>query len=244
MAQQKPYTSDESTATIGKNVVFSTAPKIIGIQQDNFYKILDHDKSAVQLRLMPYTDKGGGTRVVFNLTWPQYAALSHAIKQALIFDIGRWDLAEKWDGAGHTELCRVFGSPVKPAEMMTKFQGRFADANAATGFCPARILQLRRDTRRADGSVAKYPWYIKIQNGYARKISVASGGSYMERKSFIESAAAQMNISDGEMYEHAFWNEELMNMTVQTMGPYIMDLHRKFIESKNSWKETHYQQQN
>lgn len=242
MAQKQVYTSDESTCTIGKSVVFSTAPKIVGVQQKDFYKILDHDKSAVQLRLMPYTKEGGGTRVVFNLSWPQYTALSHAIKQALIFDIGRWDLAEKWDGAGHTELCRVFGSPVNPAEMMAKFPGKFADASAATGFCAARVLQLRRDTRRPDGSVAKYPWFIKIQNGYAKKIPVASGGFYMERKSFIESASAQMNISDGEMYEHAFWNEELMDMTVHTMGPYIMDLHRKFEAEKNSWKEVHYRQ--
>lgn len=234
--QQRKIISDESTCTIGKTVVFSTAPRIVGVEQKDFYKILDHNQTAIQLRLMPYTKEGGGTRVSFNITWPQYNALSHVIKQALIFDIGHWDLAEKWDGAGHTELCRVFGNALNPAEIMAKFPGKFVNEEAAKGFCPARILQLRRDSVRSNGEIAKYPWYIKIQNGFAKKIITQTGAAYMERKSFLEAASAQMNISDGEMYEHAFWNEELMNMTVQTMGPYVMDLHRKYVESKNAWR--------
>lgn len=235
---EKEYTSDESTCTIGKNVVFSMAPRIVGVQPKDFYKVLDHDKTAMQLRLMPYTEAGGGTRVSFNITWPQYEALSHAVKQALIFDIGRWDLAEKWDGAGHTELDRVFGNPENPDAMMAKFPGRFATREAASGLCPSRILELRREPVRADGTAAKYPWFIRIRNGYARKIAAKTGGAYMERKSFVETASAQMNLTDGQMFEHAFWNEELMDMAVNTMGPYVMDMHRKFIESKNAWKQT------
>lgn len=237
---EQTYTSDESTCTIGKNVVFSMAPRIAQTEDKDFYKILNHDQTAMQLRLMPYTEAGGGTRVVFNITWPQYEALSHAVKQALVFDIGRWDLAEKWDGAGHTELNRVFGKPVSPAEMMAMFPGKFANEAAATGLCPARTLELRRESRRSDGSVAKYPWFIRIRNGYARKVPIKTGGAYMERKSFVETASAQMNLTDGQMFEHSFWNEELMDMAVQTMGPYVMDLHQKFISSKDAWKKAKY----
>lgn len=230
------YISDESNVTIGKDVVFSTAPKISGTSESNFYKVLDHS-SSMQLRLMPYSQEGGGQRVVFNLEWPQYTLLCDAAKTALTFNIGTWDLAEKIDGAGRKELQRVFGNPVAPNILMQKMPGRFTSIEAATGLCPARILECRRTPIRSDGQVSRYPWYIRIANGYARKLQNAStGGAYMDRKSFVEESSCKINISDAQMYQHTFWDVKLMDVAIQAMGPYVMERHRQFIMQKNQWK--------
>lgn len=238
MANQN-FVSDESTVTIGKSVVFSAAPKFEGTDNNNPYKVLDQDRTSIQLRLMPYGENGkSGQKAVFNLSWPQYNILACVIQNCMIFQIPHWSLSEAYEGT--SELQRIFGDPLSPAVMMQKFPGRFKDKNEAAGYCPARILVLRRDLMRSDGAVARYPWYIDIKNGYAKKIQNKTGGAYMQKTSFIEEASCHINLSDGQMYEQAYWNIQLAGLVTNSMGPYILDMHRQVVANKNAWKQQHF----
>lgn len=235
MSNTKSFVSDEACSTIGKSVVFSTAPKIAATTAEDPYKILNQKDCSIQLRLMPYSDGKGGKRSVFNLSWPQYDLLSTVIKQAMFFKISHWDLAEVWDGT--QEMDRVFGNPLPPSVMMSKFPDVFKNPSEAQGYCPARILKLRRDSVRQDGSKATYPWYIEIRNGYAKKHPTQNGGAYMERRTFVEESSSHINLSDGQMYEHAFWNEKVMETFVSAATPSIIKAHNALMQQKQDWQK-------
>ena len=79
---EKQFISDELSSTIAKSWVFSVAPRLEPATGAAPYYGMDHDGTSMQLRLMPYDQNGGGTRSVFNISWPQFDILNHAVDMA------------------------------------------------------------------------------------------------------------------------------------------------------------------
>lgn len=222
------YVSDESTKVITNKVVFSITPKIAEPDPSDPLKIYEQNKTGFQLRIMPYSGNQGGHRCEFNITWPQYEAIACAVRQTLAgFDIGaNWNLATIWDGDGHNEFDRVFGNPLPANELQQRIQNGMKVTAAKNGrlpqLCPARILVLRRSSTMPDGSKVRLPWYIKISNGFAEKISRGNGAFYMNRQSFVEEYSAEIRLSDAQMWEHIFWNEKIIDLFIQGAGPRVI----------------------
>lgn len=213
------YVSDETTAPkFGRTTVLTTKLSAEGAPAASPLHILNQKKCSVQFRL---TDFNKGTNdksktAVFNITWPQAQAVYKKAEKCIVDEAGHdhWDLADKWN---HTnELERVFGNPIPPVELNKKFPGMFKTPSEATGYCPARILILRRDSTRRDGSPSNYPWYIEIRNGYAKKITTQQGGSYMERKSFVEESGVHMNVTDGDMMDMLYWDKAGIGIIIRS----------------------------
>ena len=212
------FISDESSVSLTNKAVFSVVPKIKFADENNPYKLMDQDSTAMQLRLMYYDKSGGKDRVMFNLTWPQFAVLAKAVSMAMIFNIGDWDLAEKWDGPGHTSFTRIFGQP------------------DADGLCQVRTLVLKRQSMR-NGQVSQYPWYIEIQTGRAVKVTAANGSGFMKSGTFISDNKVSINLSDGMLWHHCYWGGQLMAVVTQMMKNNVLTGYKKIVSAVKSFKK-------
>lgn len=230
---QETFVSDESGKVTTNKVVLSCAPKGEPAGPTQPYNVMDQKSCALKIKLMPYQGNKGGAVSEFNISWPQAKLVTDVAEMAMIFPISSWDLADRWSKT--TELERVFGAPLPPAEMMKKFPGKFSSQQQAQGFCRARILIMRRTVKRPDGQVQRLPWYIQIMNGYARKIEIANGGAYMERKSFIQENECHINVADGDMYSMFFWDWESIQSIMDAARPAVASAHEDRVARTKAW---------
>jgi len=217
MAEQQKFLSDESSSTVSNKWVFSVAPNIYPTSGHDPYKVVDQKKSTMQLRLMPYGENGGGTRVMFNVTLPQYQVIVKAAEEAVLGHLDAWDLATAY---GDT-LSRIFGTPDEK------------------GRCPARMLVLRREPVMADGSKAKLPWRIEILNGTGVKVQMQTGAAFMKGGTFQANPDGRVmaRLSDGQMYENLMWGKELMNILFASAKDGVLKGHRMVMEGKEKYKK-------
>lgn len=219
--QVTQYISDESGKIIGNKIVFTCAPKAEPADVSEPIKLLNQKECSLQLRLMPYQGNTGGAKSVFNISWPQCNLIATMARDCMaqpykMWAAESWDLADRWNRS--KEFERIFGNPLPPATMMQKFPGRFSSQQDASGYCPTRILILRRATKRPDGTESRLPWYIQIKNGYAKKIMVGNNGAaVMDGRSFVQESEAHTNVADGDMYNMFYWNEAAIN-AIKTAG--------------------------
>lgn len=230
---QETFVSDESGKVTSNKIQLTCAPKAEATDAANPYKVMNQKTCALQIRLMPYQGNTGGARSEFNISWPQAKLITDVAEQSMIFPISNWDLADKWNKTN--ELERVFGDPLPPSVIMQKFPGRFQSQQEAAGYCRARIMILRRTTKRPDGQIQRLPWYIQIMNGYAKKIQVGNGGACMERKSFLQETEAHTNVADGDMFNMFFWNEAAIRALMSSGTPNLVRTHNELLKKRREW---------
>jgi len=210
------FISDEVVSVVSKSWVFSVAPKIISALPTDPYKGMDQNQSSFQLRLMPYSSEGGGVRSVFNISWPQMDSIRIAVDMAMCGLVQTWDLA---DAYGDT-MTRVFG------------------AEDAQGYCPARVLVLKRQPLMPDGTKARLPWYVEIKNGKAKKKATASGGAYMVGSSFVEESKCQARLTDGQMKDITFWANYLLENTNSWVKTSMLQGHQQLEDQKMAYRKS------
>ena len=216
--KNKTFVSDELSSVISNKWVFSVAPTIQPTDQANPYKLLDHNRTSMQLRLMPYSANGSGKRVVFNISWPMYDTLCKAVDEALMGRLGNWDMAVAYNDY----LQRIFGQP---------------DSN---GRCPARVLTIRRDPVMQDGSKSRMPWYVEIKNGTGIKVATGTGGAFMKGGSFVENPGEKCSarLTDGQMKDSLYWGNKLCDLFFSAVKDSTLQGHYSIMQKKDSLRKS------
>ena len=214
------YVSDETGAIITSKWVFSVAPKVVSTTGVEPLHCLNQDKTVMQLRLCNV----GGERLVFNLSWPQFSTLGHAVDHAQTIATQEklkqvqpffWDIS---DACGEGFL-RIFGEP-----------------DPADGLCPVRKLVIRRQPYMKDknGEVIyqNSPWYVCLESGKGKKLKSKTGGYYMQPNSYKKLDSVSAKLSDGSMKQLIYWGNTLMDIFRASMQKSVVNCYSSLQEMK------------
>ena len=70
------------------------------------------------------------------------------------------------------------------------------------GLCQMKKLRFIRQTvDKRSGELLKYPWYVEIDNGKAKKVTNAKGGAYAQSGSYKSLKKVFVRISDLDLYK-------------------------------------------
>ena len=190
----KDFLSDEMEAKVnnGKQIL-TVSPRLSLPDVMSPAMTIDEKSSYVQLRLKDYSqgkgDQSKNARYNLDLKTVRF------IKRAL--DAGK----TSFDYKGN------------------KLHGKYPEkAGPFAGLCPYFSIWINRSETDQNGRIKKYPWYIQIENGYAKAARGRIEGTfYAEKGSFRSTSKVGISCNDEDLgaiidaycrYEEAFVNSE------------------------------------
>ena len=118
------------------------------------------------------------------------------------------------------ELMYIFSKLNQGVEKFEMTQDKIFGKPDEKGMCNVTKLKVIRATVDTSGKPRNYPWFIQIENGKGVKaVNSASGGSYIQPKSYVEEAKAFININDFDFFKLLSRAQSYINVWEHTYAP-------------------------